>query len=52
MKTFFEYLEAMRALFTFTPYTTLPRWLEIGYGILAWAHLVGIVTAAWLQTHT
>jgi hypothetical protein len=39
-------LEATKALFLFKPYTTYPRIMEIGYGILAWIGLA-IIIYAW-----
>lgn len=38
-------LEAGEALFCFQPYTNMPRWMEIGYGILAWFGVVTIIYA-------
>lgn len=31
-----QILNATKALFLFMPYTVFPRWMEIGYGIMAW----------------
>ena len=45
MKKITEVLEATKALFTFTPYTTMPRKMEIAYGIIAWFGVILIVCA-------
>ena len=38
-------LNAVVALFCFQPYTDMPRWMEIGYGILAWFGVATIIYA-------
>jgi len=38
-------LEATYHLMFFKTYTTMPRWMEIGYGIIAWVN-VAIITLA------
>ena len=38
-----EFKDAAKALFLFTPYTTLNRRMEIAMGILAWTLLSGLV---------
>ena len=37
-------LEAIKALFLFKPYTNIPRYLEIGYGILAWILVLIVIS--------
>jgi hypothetical protein len=44
MKKIFK---AVYALFLFKPYTTLPRFFEIGYGVIAWL-CVGLIIYAFL----
>lgn len=38
-----QYLEAINAMLTFKRYTTLPRWIEISFGICIWAYLFAII---------
>jgi len=38
-------IEAVYHLFAFKTYTTMPRFLEIGYGIVAWLLLFIVIYA-------
>ncbi len=38
-------LEAIYHLMLFQTYTTMPRWIEIGYGVIAWGNVVIIILA-------
>jgi hypothetical protein len=40
-------VEAAYHLMFFQTYTTIPRWMEIGYGIIAWGNVVIII---WVLT--
>jgi len=39
MKLIKKILNALYNLYLFKPYTFYPRWIEIGYGIMAWFNL-------------
>ena len=41
-----EFITALKHLMTFKTYTTMPRILEIGYGVIAW-FCVGLIIYAW-----
>jgi hypothetical protein len=35
-----KFIDALFHLVTFKKYTILPRWLEIGYGLLSWGNII------------
>ncbi len=38
-------IEATYHLMFFQTYTTMPRWMEIGYGIIAWGGIAIVILA-------
>lgn len=38
-----EFLRALYCMLLFKPYTTMPRYMEISYGIISW-YCVGLLT--------